>query len=164
MGIDPEIGSKLDSELETSLDASETIARLIAVSFSSTKMIKFNDENTLERELRQTEILKNFGSDTLDSSLESSILDSDSLPTPVSVPYHATGPISVEKAENKQALNSHGLEPNLNSPMAQSRILSRMSSDPECSLSHLLNSSSSTPLTPISEEHYHLHVAMERCV
>ncbi len=156
VGIDPEVSSKLDSELETSLDASETIARPIAVSFSPTKTVKFNDENTLERELRQKEIFKNFGSNTLDSSLESSILDSDSLPTPVSVPYHATGPISVEKAENKQAPNSHGLEPNLNSPMAQSRILSRMSSDPECSLSHLLNSSSSTPLTPISEEHYHL--------
>ena len=152
-GLDPEVSTKLDSELENSLDATEAIARPVPVSFSPTKTVKFNDENTLERELRQMEIMKNFGPDNIDSSLESSILDSDSLPIPVPIPYHAAGPIS---GEDGAAPNDHGLEPNLNSPVAQSRILNRMSSDPECSLNRLINTAASTPMTPISEEHYHL--------
>jgi len=153
-GMDPEVSSRVDSELENSLDAKETLARPVPVSFSPTKTVKFNDENTLEREIRQKDIMKNFGPDYIDSSLESSLLDSDSLP--MSVPYHATGPMSGEGSSSKQASNSHGLEPNLNSPVAQSRILSRMSSDPECPLSRLLKSASTTPMTPVSEEHYHL--------
>lgn len=150
-GMDPDVASTLDPNLELSVDGSP---EMVTNNCSSSKTVKFNDENTLEREVRQQEIMKNL-TECIDSSLESSGMDSNSLPTLNSIPYHAAGPISVH--HDNHLPNAHGLEPSLNSSVAQSRILSRMSSVPKCSLNRFLQKNTdSNPMPALSEEHYHL--------
>ena len=146
-GMDPDVASTLDPDMELSVSSS---AEMTTPNIPSSKMVKFNDENTLEREHRQQEIMKNL-TECVDSSLESSGLDSNSLPTLNSVPYHAAGP-----HRDSHLPNAHGLEPNLNSTVAQSRILSLMASVPRCSLNQFLYHMDSSSISAISEDHYHL--------
>lgn len=113
----------------------------------NSKAVKFHDENTLQRNRRQKEI-QGHGLNSMESSMElSSSLDPDG---PDSVPYHSVGP-------NTGLRDAGSLEPNSNSPVSsQYHILNRLSSDPEGSLSRVVNSMEPSPMTPISEEHYHL--------
>jgi hypothetical protein len=148
-GTDPDdVSSLLESNLEhplSSSNASVVGSTTVPVNFSPSKTVKFDDENTLERNLRQKEIQGNVrpGTASVESSMEASLpLNPDS---PDSVPYHSVGPNTGNK-----------LEPNSASSPSQLHILRRLSSDPECSLSRVLNSKGSSPMTPISEEHYHL--------
>ena len=146
-GADP-AASTDDPNLASSVDGS-AVADAAVVNLSPSKMVRFNDENTLERDTRRQEIMKNV-SEYIDSSLESSGLDSNSFSEPNSIPYHDVGPISVHR--DSHLPNTHGLKTNF---VDKSRILSRLSSVPE-PLNHILKNMDSGPIPPISEEHYHL--------
>lgn len=170
-GIDDsgEICSLLDSDQERPLSTSNAslvaAATTTAVDFSPSKSVKFHDESTLERNLRQKEIRKEIrisdqngieSSTTTDSSLELS--ESDPL-NPNSIPYHAVGPAVVVEMHGKAASaperNSNPPHP---PPAPQPYLLQRLSSDPEGSLSRVIKSmgTGTSPMAPISEEHYHL--------
>lgn len=148
-GFDPdEVCSLLESDRErplSSSDASVVGATGVSMNFSPSKTVKFHDENSFERNLRQKEIQGDMkpGMESAESSIELPVnLDPLSPDGPHSVPYHSVGP------------NTGGrLEPTSNS---QYHVMNRMSSDPDCSLSRVLNSMGSSPMSPISEEHYHL--------
>ena len=146
-GIDDsdEICSLLESDKERPLLTSN--ASLVAgttVNFSPSKSVKFHDENTLQRNLRQKEIQSQVQnrSGSITSSLERSESD------PGSIPYHSVGP-----AVNGNQEKTNGAEDS-----SVVRTLKRMTSDPEGSLSRLVKSmgSGTSPMAPISEEHYHL--------
>ena len=148
-GKEVEITDLQDLDTESSLSTSN--ASIVAVNFSPSKSVKFDDENTLERNLRHQEIHSTIV-ESGESSMESSELDSSStfkLPT---ILYHSVGPITGQRGK----LDEQKLEPNLNSPASQSRILNRMSSDPECSLYRVINNKGSSPMSPLSQELYQL--------
>lgn len=157
-----DVCSLLDSDQERPLSTSNAaVVAATAVSVNFSKSVKFNDENTLERALRQKEIQKQihvnkFGAGSTESSSEFSDLDPLS-PTGLHfIPYHSAGPaVNAQQGHDHNDSNKPVLE--LNSPaISQSRILKRLSSDPEGSLSRILRSLESSPMSPISEEHYHL--------
>ena len=132
-----------EPEPEISSNAS-VVAGLVSVEFSPSKSVKFHDENTLERNRRQIDIQNQKFADSGESSLESSGLEPNNSGMLNSIPYHSVGPIG-----QRDKLNE---EPNLNSPISQSKILNRITSDPECSMSHMIDGMTSQ----LSEEHYHL--------
>lgn len=177
-----EICSLLDSDPERALSVSNSslvaTATMVAVSLSPSKGVKFTDESTLERNLRQEEIkqckvciIQPNGEEI---EMCSDLIDSDpaqitgsggnaSSGGPIGfIPYHSIGPIAGKKDGSK--VEGLGpllrVEPNSSSPLAlaphQSRILRQISSDPEGSLSRLVSTAGSAPLSSISEEHYHL--------
>ena len=171
----------LDSDPERALSVSNSsvvAATLVSVvNLSPSKGVKFTDESTLERNIRQKEIkqckvsITQPNGEEMEACVDLTDSDTTDLSTkgggPVSfIPYHSVGPITGKKDGSKLGGSGSGsgagklhlrVEPNLSSPLAhQSRILRRMPSDPEGSLSRLVSSAGSTPLTSISEEHYHL--------
>ncbi len=160
-GMDPDVSNMSRSASESTMSSSA------ALNLSPSKTVKFKDENTLERCLRQKEITnQKFRIEGEGGSLESTLEDiseSDffSLVNGSSTPYHSAGPIAGQKSKLEPNLEQeklgHILEPN--SPDSCNHILSRMSSDPECSLSRVINHDSgphSHSLLPLTEEHYHL--------
>lgn len=137
-GTDPdEVCSLLESDRERPLSSSNTsVVGTTAVNFSPSKSVKFNDENTLERNLRHKEIQTEIrpGAESSESSTElSSTRDPFSPDSQSSIPYHSVGPNT-----------------------GRGQVLNRLSSDPEGSLSRVINSVGSSPMSLISEEHYHL--------
>ena len=147
-GTDPdEVCSLLESDRPLS-SSNTSVVGATALNFSPSKSVKFNDENTLERNLRQKEIQTNIrpGAESVESSIElSSTRDPFSPDSQGSVPYHSVGPNTGRR-----------LEPNSDSPSSHYQVLQRLSSDPECSLSRVINSVGSSPMSLISEDHYHL--------
>ena len=136
-----EICSLLDSDMEQQLSSSN-MSLVGAVNVSPSKSVKFNDENTLERNQRQKEIQtqirveqNGMGTTELNSELESPM-----------TPYHSTGP----QGDTEQDLSS------LETPTSQSnRTMQRLSSDPECSMTRVMKSLGSKSMdTIVSDEHF----------
>ncbi len=148
VGDSEEICSLLDSDhqenrLSTS-NISNVGASTVSVNFSPSKSVKFHDENTLERNMRQKEIqtqirLELNGVDVLESSLE--------VDSPVTQ-YHSGGPqgdIDLDPSDSNF----------LDTPVLQSITFQRLSSNPECSMGRVMKSLGTKPMTAIvSEEHY----------